>query len=147
MKKINFSIILLAYVVSIATFFYIDVLEELIVRTASSGAFVEVTKLDILGIILVTLVYGILPSWAMAYGYSKIQVNNWWVVFIGVSYTIVWIGISSFLMGEYITYFGNTWLGSEILSHTMHQDHFFLAYFLSLAPLIMLGIFNRRRIR
>ena len=49
--------------------------------------------------------------------------------------------------GEYITYYGVTWLGSEILSHTMNQDHFSLAYFLSLVPLIMLGIFNRGKIR
>jgi len=145
MKKINFSIILLTYVVSIATFFYIDILAELIVNTKSAGEFVEVTKVDMFGVILVTLVYGIFPSWAMAYTYSKIQINSWWIVFIGVIYTIVWIGISFFLMGEYITYYGATWLGSEILSHTMNQDHFFLAYLLSLVPLIMLGIFNRRK--
>ena len=130
--------------VSIGTFFYIDVLSELIESTASSGAFVKVTKFDILAIILVTFVYGILPSWAMSYAYSKIRVNNWWVIFIGVSYTIVWVGISFFLMGEYIIYFGNTWLPTEVFNFTIQQDHFSLAYFLSLIPLIILGIYNEK---
>lgn len=144
MKKINFIVILLTLIVSIVTFFYIDVLSELIAKTEFYGEFVKVTKDDILIVMFATLVYGIFPSWILSYAYRKIQVSNWWLVFIGVSYTIVWIGISFFLMGEYITYFGNTWLGSEILSHTMHQDHFLLAYFLSLIPLIILGIFNEK---
>jgi len=144
MKKINFIVILLTFVVSIVTFFYIDVFAELIVRTASSGEFVKVTKVDILGIILVTLVYGILPSWIMAYAYSKMKVNNWWIIFIGIIYTVVWVGISVFLMNEYITYFGNTWLFSEVIHYILNQNHFSLAYFLSLVPLIVLGIFNEK---
>jgi len=144
MKKMHFIVILLTFIVSIVTFFYVDVLAELIVRTMSRGEFIKVTNHDVLIVILVTFVYGIFPSWALAYAYNKIQINNGWIVFIGLVYTIVWIGIGFFLMGEYITYFGNTWLSSEILDYTMNQNHFYLAYFLSLIPMIVLGVFNEK---
>ncbi len=143
MKKINFTVILLTFIASIVTFFYVDVLAELIVKTVSNGEFEKVTNYDIFMAILVTIVCSIFPSWALAYAYRKIQISNWWVVFISIIYTIVWIGISFFLMSGYITYFGNTWLSSEILDYTIKQNHFYLAYFLSLIPMLVVGIFNR----
>ena len=145
MKKINFIVILLTFVVSLTFFMYIDVLSEFIERGDVYIGATKVTNLDVLGIFLATLVWAILPSWVLAYIYRLIQNSKYWLGLIAVIYFIVWIGISFLLMNEYIMLYGNTWLSSEILFHVMHQNHFLLVYVLSFMPLAVLAIFNVRK--
>ena len=144
MKKINFIVILLTFVVSIGTLCYIDVQADLIGKPVSYGDTSILRNIDVLWQILITLVLAILPSWVLTYAYTKMQANVWWVIFVGMTYTIVWMGISFIYIGTHMDYFRDTWYGSEI-DFTIQQEHFFLAYVLSLIPLVLLGIFNARR--
>lgn len=145
MKKINFIVILLTFIVSIVTVFYIDVLSELIGKQVFNGSLVIVKQFDIFGIILVTIVLAILPSWVLAYAYIRMKTNVWWVIFIGIIYTLIWVGLSTSLFGAYMEYFRDTWSWhSSAIDFTFQQDYFYLAYFLSLIPMIVLGVFNEK---
>ncbi len=144
MNKINFIVILLTFVVSIGIFCYIDTQAGLIGKTVSYGDISILRNTAVLGQILLILVWAILPSWVLAYAYSKMYANVWWVVFVGMTYTIVWMGISFIYIGTYMDYFRDTWHGNEI-DFTIHQEHFYLAYILSLIPLVMLSLFNIRK--
>ena len=145
MKKINFIVILLTFSVSIVTVFYIDVFSELIEKQVFSGSLVIVKQFDIFGIIVVTFVLAILPSLVLAYAYIQMKTNVWWVIFIGIIYTLVWVGLSTSLFGAYMEYFGDTWSwNSSAIDFTFEQDYFYLVYFLSLIPMIVLGVFNEK---
>ncbi|HFQ61669.1 MAG TPA: hypothetical protein ENK39_05135 [Epsilonproteobacteria bacterium] len=145
MKKINFIVILLTFIVSIVTVFYINVLSELIGKQVFNGSLVIVKQFDIFGIILVTIVLAILPSWVLAYAYIRMKTNVWWVIFIGIIYTLIWVGLSTSLFGAYMEYFRDTWSWhSSAIDFTFQQDYFYLAYFLSLIPMIVLGVFNEK---
>jgi len=145
MKKINFIVILLTFVVTLTFFMYIDVLPEFIERGDVYTGATKATNLYILGVFLATSVWAILPSWVLAYIYRLIQNSKYWLGLIAVIYSIIWIGVSFLLMSDHIRLLGNTWLGSEILYHVMHQNHFLLVYVLSFMPLAVLAIFNVRK--
>ena len=145
MKKINFIVIILTFILSIVTVFYIDVFSELIEKQVVSGSLVIVKQFDIFGIIVVTFVLAILPSLVLAYAYIQMKTNVWWIIFIGILYTLVWVGLSTSLFGAYIEYFRDTWSWhSSAIDFAFHQDYFYLAYILSLIPMIVLGIFNEK---
>ena len=145
MKKIHFIVILLTFIVSTVTVFYVDVFSELIGKQLFSGSLVIVKQFDIFGIIVVMFVLAIFPSLVLAYAYIQMKTNVWWVIFIGIIYTLVWVGLSTSLFGAYMEYFRDTWSwhGSTI-DFAFTQDYFYLAYFLSLIPMIVLGVFNEK---
>lgn len=123
---------------------YIDVIKELIVKTAGQTVD-EVTLYDLLIVAIGIIVYSFLPLWLLSYLYKKLSDTLAWVCSIGLIYTATWYGISYLVMQGYIQYYGHTWLDIEVFFYLLGLKHIYVAYFLSLIPLLGLGVLNYRK--
>ena len=143
MRKINFLVILIVTIISINTHIYIDLTMILIPKTISY-TFDKVTDFDIVinTILIVTL--NIFPTIFLVYIYRKIYTNKVWIIPIFMIYSFFWVYTSYIIVHGYIQHFGHTWLDIEVFYFMLEQEHFYIAYILSLVSIGFLTLYNMR---
>ncbi len=143
MKKINFFIILLTIASSINSFIYIDIIVPLIPKTV--GLYVDkVTNDNVLWNTIQIVIINIIPSFIIAYLYLKVKKSKLWIIPIFLLYSLFWFYTSYSIMHIYIQHFGHTWLDIEVFNFMLQQKHFYIAYLLSLIPMVFLIFYNKR---
>jgi len=143
MKKINFLIIVLTSILSINSFIYIDIIVQLIPKTV--GLYVDkVTNDNVLLNTILIIILNIIPFLILAYIYRKVYANKLWIIPIFIIYSFFWVYTSYLIVHIYIQHFGHTWLDIEVFYFMLEQEHFYMAYSLSLIPMGVLIIYNKR---
>ena len=133
MKIMTFLIFELIFFFSINSFIYIDLMLELIEKTASSSYyFNKVTLSDLYMNTIIIFTISAIPSVALSHIFFRINSNKLWIIPILIIYTISWFYASYSVVGEYVEFFGHTWLEIEILIFTLSQNHIFISYIISL---------------
>ena len=135
MKKITFFIFQLIFIFSINSFIYIDLMLELIEKTASnSHYFNKVTLSDLYMNTIIIFIINFIPSIILSHIFFRINNNNnrLWIIPMFIIYTISWFYASYGVVSGYVKFFGHTWLKMEILIFTLNQNHIFIAYIVSL---------------
>ena len=141
MKIITFFILQLVLCFSINSFVYIDIMSELIDKTASSTPyFNKVTLSDLYMNTIIIFIISFIPSVILSHVFFKINNNKLWIIPIFIIYTISWIYASFSVVSGYVQFFGHTWLEIEILIFTLSQNHIFISYIISL--IFILCYFN-----
>ena len=143
MKKINFLVILIVTIISINTHIYIDLTMILIPKTISC-TFDKVTNFDILITTIVIVTLNIFPTIFLVYIYRKIHKNKVWIIPIFMIYSFFWVYTSYIIVHGYIQHFGHTWLDIEVFYFMLEQEHFYIAYILSLVSIGFLKLYNMR---
>jgi hypothetical protein len=143
MKKINFFIVFLITILSINSFIYMDIIIQLIPKTV--GLYVDkVTRYDVLWNTILIMILNIIPFLILAYIYRKVYANKLWIIPIFMIYSFFWVYTSYLIVHGYIQHFGHTWLDIEVFNFMLEQEHFYMAYILSLVPMVFLIFYNKR---
>lgn len=143
MKKINFLVILMIIIISINVHIYIDFTMILIPKTISY-TFDKITNFDIVITTILIVIWNIFPTIFLAYIYRKIYENKLWIILIFIIYSFFWVYTSYLVVHGYIQHFGHTWLDIEVFYFMLEQEHFYMAYILSLVPMVFLIFYNNR---
>ena len=129
----TFFIFELIFFFSINSFIYIDLMLELIEKTASSSHyFNKVTLSDLYMNTIIIFIISVVPSVILSHIFFRINNNKLWIIPILIIYTVSWFYASCSVVGEYVKFFGHTWLEIEILIFTLSQNHIFISYIVSL---------------
>lgn len=143
MKKINFFVILLTIILTINGFIYIDIIVQLIPKTV--GLYVDkVTNYDIFWNSILILTVNTIPIAILSYLYRKIYENKLWIFLIFIIYSSFWVYTSYLIIHLYIQHFGHTWLDIEVFNFMLQQEHFYMAYILSIVSTGFLTLYNMR---
>lgn len=143
MKKINFFVILLTIILTINGFIYIDIIIQLIPKTADF--YVDtVTNYDIFWNSVFILIINTIPIVILSYLYEKIYKNKLWIIPIFIIYSSFWVCTSYLIIHLYIQHFGHTWLDIEVFNFMLQQEHFYMAYILSIVSMGFLTLYNMR---
>ena len=143
MKKILFFTTQLIFIITINSFVYIDLMAELILQTVSATPyFNKVTLSDLyintIGIFMVSS----LPLLLLSYLVGKMAYSRLWIFPVFIIYTISWVHASHVTVAGYVQFFGHTWLYMEVFYFTLGQQHFYIAYAISLWMFITLIYFS-----
>ena len=143
MKKINFFVIFIIVILSINSFIYVDIIIQLIPKTV--GLYVDkVTRYDIFWNTILIFILNIIPFLILSHLYIKIGENKVWLIPIFMIYSFFWVYTSYIIVHGYIQHFGHTWLDIEVFYFMLEQEHFYIAYILSLVPMGFLTLYNMR---
>ena len=133
MKTKTFIILQLNFIFSISSFVYIDLISELIDKTANASHYLNKVTLSNLYIdAMIIFLINLIPSILLSHILFRVKNNKLWIIPIVLIYTLSWFYASYGVVSGYVKFFGHTWLEIEIFAFTLGQNYIFIAYITSL---------------
>ena len=133
MKTKTFIILQLNFIFSISSFVYIDLISELIDKTANASHYLNKVTLSNLYIdAMIIFLINLIPSILLSHIFFRVKNNKLWIIPIVLIYTLSWFYASYGVVSGYVKFFGHTWLEIEIFAFTLGQNYIFIAYITSL---------------
>ena len=132
MKQVNIFTLLLAFVVSIHCYIYIDYLSNL------TGITMIISQYEIYFLLIPIFIFSSVPILILNRLLLTIKNSKFWIVLILIIYTISWFLINYIIIYNYISQVGHERSPLVVLLLMSQLDNIFISYFLSLILLLFL---------